>query len=466
MKSFVLTMQFQHIMLFFTALIGLSTCNRVYVHPFTLLTYNKSECEKIQSEDQGAEKMFFPTAIESNNVEEKYLRLQTIPEPCHFGIIENYLTSLISVLSFRAVAEWWKLQKTDSVLLPYTDFYRTMVSLYLGSSGNTSISLHKFLGFPQPSSSTNCTSKLNGLKVMSNLKKIDNCLYSKDSNINALRTAFMFVSPNVPMSEKFVHGLTQTADNFYVRAVDFKDSAKAVKSINEFLNSKLPVNTESGLTSIDVTSNFMYISHVQFKGKVPQSFLIPNHQPFWTEPSKSVMVPMISVSGIFQFIEDTKKNQFIIKISLSDTDFLLLVQPINGNTLENIESSMQWETYGTWVNGLITRYVNLSLPKLKIERSYNSQDILPSLNVPELLGKNADFSKMSKKPIKVGKVINMVDFELEESGAVPNGENDVPEIKEEPVEIKFNRPFILALCEGTTKSLLLLGRVVHPTDVI
>lgn len=50
------------------------------------------------------------------------------------------------------------------------------------------------------------------------------------------------------------------------------------------------------------------------------------------------------------------------------------------------------------------------MPKLKIERSYNIQDLLPSLNVSELLGKNADFSKMSTTNIKVGKVMLLKKF--------------------------------------------------------
>ncbi|XP_040285366.1 angiotensinogen [Bufo bufo] len=461
-------MYLQEIMLWFTAFIGLSTCNRVYVHPFNLLTYNKSECENIQFHDHSSE-MFFPTAIESkNNADENNFELQRNLEAGHIGTTESYLISIINSVSFRAVAGWWKLRKTDSILIPYTDFFRTMVSFYLGASGNTSNSLQTFLGLEDKSGSTNCTSKVNGFKVISTLQNIDTFLFSKDSNINTLRTVCMFVSPNVPLSKKVVHGLTLTADNFYVRTVDFKDSTKAVKLINDFLDSKLPANAISGLTSINVIADFMYISHVQFKGKVANSFLLPKRQPFWTEPNKIVLVPMIAVSGIFQFTEDSTANQLIIKISLSDNDFLLLVQPLNGNTLENIESSMNWNTYQEWVNGLSkrSRYINLSLPKLKIERSYNIQDLLSSLEVSELLGKNADFSKMSKTNIKVGKVINTIDFELEESGTDPHEENDIPETKEEPLEVMINRPFILALCEGTTKSLLLLGRVIHPTNII
>ncbi|XP_066446704.1 angiotensinogen-like [Eleutherodactylus coqui] len=459
-------MDFQQLIIFLTAFIGLSTCNRVYVHPFNLLAYNKSQCEKIQSQNPSTEKSFFPTAIESeSNADVEKLKFEINLEAGPLGT-ESYMISLINNLGFRAVAGWWKLYNTDSILIPYVDFFRTMVSFYLGASGHTSSSLQTFLGLEDPSGSTNCTSKIDGLKVISTLNEIDDSLFSKDSNIKTLRTVCMFVSPNIPLSEKFVYGLSQFADNFYVRSVDFKDSAKAVKLINEFLDSKLPADTKSGLTSIDVTANFMYISHVQYKGKVAKSFLIPKHQPFWTEPNKMVLVPTISVSGEFHIAEDNTKNQLIIKIPLSDNDFLLLVQPINGNTISNIESSMKWNTYLEWVNIVTKRHINLSLPKLKIQRSYNIQDLLTNMNVSEQLGKNADFSKISQSNIEVGKVINTVDFELEESDADPNGESNVPETKEKPAEVKLNKPFVVALFEGTTKALLLFGRVIHPTNII
>ncbi|KAM4042661.1 angiotensinogen [Anomaloglossus baeobatrachus] len=461
-------MHLQHIMLCLTAFLGLSTCNRVYVHPFNLLAYSKSECDKIESQDHSVEKTFSPIAIETKNNEEKKIQMKV--EAVDFGPAERYLVPMVGVLSFRAVAGWWKLHKSENILIPNTDFFRTIMSFYLGASGNTSRSLQTFLGLDDPSGFTNCTSKVNGIKVLSKLKNIDQSFCSKDSEITAhRRTACIFVSPNVQLSEKFVQGLTHTADNLYIRAVDFKDSAKAVKSINEFLDSKLPPNTKNGLSSIDGTINFLYSSHIHFKGKVANSSLIPNHQPFWIGPSNEVLVPMISVTGMFPFTEDITTNQLLIKIPLCDNDFLLLAQPINGNTLENIESSMKWETYLNWIENLYKiqkRYINLSLPKVKIELSYNVQDLLSSINVLDLLGKNADFSKMSKTDIKVGKVINIVDFELEESDIDSNGESNATESKEKPVEVKLNKPFILALCEGTSKSLLLLGRVVHPTNSI
>lgn len=88
-----------------------------------------------------------------------------------------------------------------------------------------------------------------------------------------------------------------------------------------------------------------------------KSFLIPELQQFWIEPNRQISVPMISASGIFQFKDDSIKNQLVLKIYLGENDFLLLILPTNGNTIENIESSItsyNWQTLN-WLNGLSNR---------------------------------------------------------------------------------------------------------------
>lgn len=104
-----------------------------------------------------------------------------------------------------------------------------------------------------------------------------------------------------------------------------------------------------------MTIIFVLIFIIYFiQGKVKKSYLIPDLQQFWIEPNRHVSVPMISASGIFQFKDDSITNQMVVKIYLSEKDFLLLILPTNENTLENIESSIttyNWQT----LNGLSNR---------------------------------------------------------------------------------------------------------------
>ncbi|XP_073483657.1 angiotensinogen [Aquarana catesbeiana] len=462
-------MYIQNILLCLIASLVLSTCNRVYVHPFNLFAYNKSECEHIQTQNDTIEKTFLPISIETEiTSEEKIWKVKTYPRKYNFGYLESFVTSLINDLGLRAFEALKGIHTSNTILLPSTNFYCSMVSFYLGASGETAMSLQKLLGFEHPSGSTSCTSQVNGLKIISKLKTIDSALFSKNDSISVWKTVSIFVSPGVPLSENFIHDLGPSADHLYTRAVNFTNSATAVHLINEFLDARLPKKTKSGLTPFDEASNVMYISHVYYKGKVTKSFLIPELQQFWIEPNRQISVPMISASGIFQFKDDSIKNQLVLKIYLGENDFLLLILPTNGNTIENIESSItsyNWQTLN-WLNGLSNRYIHLTIPKLEIECSYDAKDLLTYMKLSSLLQKTAHFGKLSNEQINIGKILNIVHFELEDSGE--NEANYIPEKNkgQEPLEVNVNKPFILVFFEGTTKALILLGRIVNPLNII
>ncbi|XP_018429348.1 PREDICTED: angiotensinogen [Nanorana parkeri] len=141
------------------------------------------------------------------------------------------------------------------------------------------------------------------------------------------------------------------------------------------------------------------------KGTVTKSSLVPELQQFWIEPNRQIAVPMISASGIFQFKDDSEKNQLILKIDLGENNLLLLLMPTKGNTLKKIESSLtdrDWQSLN-WITSLSNRSIHLSIPKLEIECSYDAKDLLAYMKMPSLLGKAAHFGKLSNEDIKMGK---------------------------------------------------------------
>ncbi|MEE6475326.1 hypothetical protein FKM82_010708 [Ascaphus truei] len=463
-------MNLQTILLYLAACISFSVGNRVYIHPFNLYAYDKSQCVKIekQNDTTNIEKMITPIAIESKIVPKvENLQGRISLETKQVEIEESgklrYLTSLVNDLGFRTFNAWRKTHKVDTVLMSNTNLFGSLLSFYLGASKHTSTDLQKLLGFEDPLG--NCSPRVDGLKVFSTLKTIDNLLFSKDDNIDASKMACMFVSTGVPLSEMFVHNLVPSADEFYVSAVDFRNPLRAIDAINEFLKARSFKISRYALTSVDASTNLLFTSYVYFKGKVKNSFIVPEPQDFWIEPNKKISVPMMSLCGMFQFKSDN--DQSILRIPLSENDFLLLIQPNNGNTLENLESSFSMHSFSTWLNNLANRYISVSMPTLEIESSYDIQETLSTMELSSLLGKNADFSKISNVDLIVGKVINKIHFELKDGGIETNQAEDFSPNKNDmkPLEVKYDKPFLLVIFEGTTKALLYIGRVTNPVNV-
>ncbi|OCT77957.1 angiotensinogen [Xenopus laevis] len=466
-------MNFQSIWLCLSICFGYSLSNRVYIHPFNLFAYNKSECEKVEKQNHTIEVFFTPVSVETNiSPEEETLGSTGALETKLLGTVErqrvSILPSLVNDAGFRCFNGWKETHKDDTILMSFTNLFGSLVSFYLGAPTHTSADLQAFLGFAHQSGDQDCVSKVDALKVISTLKHIDNRLFSKDNNIESLKMTCLFISEDVPLSETFIHNLIPSADKFYVRGVDFTNPTKAVDLINKYLNTRSTKKGKYILTPVDASANILFMSYIHFKGKLKNAYLIPEPQDFWVEPGRKIATPMISLSGMFHYKQDINMNQIIVKVPLGENDFMLLIQPINENTLENIESSLSWHTFLKWLENLSSRHINLSLPKMEIESSYDIQDILSNMELSYLLGKKADFTKISNVELTVGKIINKVHFELEESGEDANKAQDIPVNKndQEPMEIKFEKPFYFVVFEGTTKALLFIGRVKSPLSTI
>uniref|UniRef100_A0A8C5QD64 Angiotensinogen n=1 Tax=Leptobrachium leishanense TaxID=445787 RepID=A0A8C5QD64_9ANUR len=464
-------MKLHTILLLLAPCVSMSVCNRVYVHPFHLFNFNKTECEKTESQNQTVETFFTPISIQSKLMPEKeHVKEPTSLDIKQLGVAEkfvlNRLSSLVEDFGRRTLNVMSKIGKHNTFLLSYTNLYRTLMSFYLGASGNTSDSLQALLGFGYPSGNENCISKLNGDKVILALRNIEDLVISTDGNIIDRTIAYIFVSADIPLLESFIQHLLPSADELYVRSVDFTDSLKATDSINDFLQSQSSRKSRNVLNAIASSTNFLYVSHVHFTGKVKNYFPTTEPQEFWIEPNIKMLVPMMSVKGDFQYKMDNTKEISVLRMPISENDFLLLVQPTNGNTLDNIESSISRDTVTNWMANLSSRKMKITLPKLDIESSYNVQDILANImGIQTLFGKNADFSKISKADIHVGEIINRVHFVLEDIASDRNEDNALDKDDLECLNVTYNKPFLMALFEGVSKALIFFGRITNPVTV-
>ncbi|CAM5143373.1 unnamed protein product [Natator depressus] len=435
-------------------------CDRVYVHPFHLFSYNKSSCEKLDNLTQ-EEKMFVPISIESQtipayeeNLKDK-TKLGTQSSDTKRDQKLSYLKDLVHVLGMRFYGALKETLKGENILLSPTNLYRSLLSFYLGASEQTAADLQNFLGFVPPSGDPDCTSKVDGHKVLLTLKTMDDLLFTKLS--------CLFSAPSVRLSKSLVHSLAPSADYFYARAVDFTNPSQAAELIENFVKGKDASRTQNVLTNIDPSTTLLFVTYIQFKANVKKASQLKELQEFWTDSSTKTLVPMMSITGTFQYKRDDSKNFSVIKVPVSENAFLVLVQPVNSNDLNPIESELSLHPSSTWLQNLSPRHIKLSLPELTIQSAYDLQELLTNMNLSALLGKKANLTKISDANLTVGKVINKALFKLK------NGVDLPEDFLEEnggslPLEVTLNKPFLLAVYEKNSKAMVLIGRVTNPLN--
>ncbi|NXP18210.1 ANGT protein, partial [Scytalopus superciliaris] len=441
------------------------TCDRVYVHPFNLFSFNESDCDKSDQEEKMT--TIVPISIESQttpayeeDLNDKDKSEATSPDG--WGKEElGYMKDLVYILGVRFYSVLRKAQQGHNVLLSPTSLYSSLVSFYLGASNQTALDLQGLLGIVPPSGNPDCTSSAVGRNFLSSLRTIENLVKSRDEELLFSKTLCLFSAPGIPLSERFLKDVLHSADAFYSRAVDFTNPSEAAKQINAFVEAKSEGQSKCLLTAIDPSADLLFAVDVHLAANVKQAFQLKEPQEFWVDSNTNVLVPMLSIMGTFKYKTDASGTFSVVEVPISKTALLVLLQPINGSDLEHVESELTWQS-SAWLQQLSPREIKLLLPALTIEDSSDVQALLADMELPALLGKGADFSKISNTNLTVGKVINHVSFKL--TGEGTDQAEDPAAQKEDGVylDVTLNKPFLFAVFEKKSRAMLFFGRVTNP----
>lgn len=442
------------------------TCDRVYVHPFNLFSFKESDCDKLGKLIQEGNTIV-PVSVESQTAPEyegdvnDNNKLEA-PSLNAWGKEERgYLRDLVYVLGMRFYSTLQKAQRGQNVLLSPTSLYSFLVSFYLGASNQTALDLQGLLGFVPPSGNPDCTYTAVGNNLLSSLRTIERLVNSGDEELLFSKTLSLFSAPGIPLFQLFMEHLLLSADAFYTRAVDFTNPGKAAKQINAFLEAKSQGQSKCLLADIDPAADLLFAVDVRLAVNFKQAFLLKEPQEFWVDSNKKVLVPMLSVTGTFKYKTDASGAFSVVEVPISKTALLVLLQPINGTDLEHVESELTWQS-SAWLQQLSPREIKLTLPALTLEDSSDLQELLADMELPALLGKGADFSKISNASITVGKVINKAFFKLASDGTDQPEEPAAQKEDGASVDVTLNKPFLFSVFEKQSRAMLFLGRVVNP----
>ncbi|XP_070590038.1 angiotensinogen [Erythrolamprus reginae] len=435
-------------------------CDRVYVHPFYLISLNDTSantCKELE-EREPLVKMFVPFSIESHFTSTYEEGLGNKSEEERKRLSVNFLTDPIYVLGARFYRELKKIHKSNNIILSPIFIYESLLSIYLGTSGKTATDLQIFLGFDSPFTNSSCAFKIDGHKVLFALKIILNApLRSRDpEGLIFSKLLCVFSAPGAYLSESFAHELAFPDVNFYVRAVNFTNPTEAAEQINAFIERK---STHKGLlANIDQETSLLLTTYTHFKAVINGASPLKEPQEFWLNSQTKIFVPMMTVTGIFK--HKHRNGLSIVKIPLSKSIFLLLLQPSNSNELSSDDQYPLTPSL-EWVHGLKSKQIHLTFPRVSFTSIYDLQELLVKHDMADLLGKEANLRLLSNSNVTIGKIINQQLFELSPSEG-DKIEAHTEEHAGETLKITLNKPFQFAVYEEGSFALIYFGQITDP----
>jgi serine protease inhibitor len=267
-----------------------------------------------------------------------------------------------------------------------------------------------------------------------------------------------------PVNKPFLDVATSSFDAT-VSPLDFGDVTGSLAKINGWVDTKTNHRISSILDAIDRNDVMFLINAIYFKAGWRDKF----------DPAKTVDAPFHGVSGDHSVSLMHRSAQMAyaetptyqaVDLPYGDSAFTMtVVLPKDGSSVDAVAASLTRDNWNTLTSSFHTSLIDLSLPKMKLEWE---KSLIPELNALGMHAAfaNADFTPMSPmgnqlyiSQVKQKTFVN-VDEEGTEAAAVTVVGVTLTSA-ELPRTMRVDHPFVFAIRERLTGTILFIGKVVN-----
>jgi serpin B len=264
--------------------------------------------------------------------------------------------------------------------------------------------------------------------------------------------------------------LTTNQDYFdaVVRALDFSsdDAADIINAwVNENTNGKIEKIVDK---PIDPLTVMFLINAIYFKGTWTYEFDEENTTDdiFYLPDGSEKECKMMSHKCDHNYFEN---EQFqAIDLPYGDAGFsMTILLPKPKVNIDSLIVQMNNETWNSWLGSFSEQEVNLYLPKFNLEYEISLNDVLSALGMSIAFDPGrADFTKInSAGNLYISNVKHKTFVKVNEEGteaaAVTSVEISLTSIGND-ITMRINRPFVFAIRENHSGTILFIGKIVEP----
>ncbi|XP_053470808.1 leukocyte elastase inhibitor isoform X2 [Ictalurus furcatus] len=358
--------------------------------------------------------------------------------------------------------------KTGNVFYSPLSISSALAMVSLGAAGNTATQMSEVLHHNKAKDDVHVSFN----KLMAELNKagapyalsIANRLYGEQT--------YKFV-------EKFLKE-TKTHYHAELETVDFKANAESARvNINNWVEKqtkeKIKNLLEEGI--VDNLTRLVLVNAIYFKGSWEKQFKVDATQelPFKLNKKETKPVQMMNQKAKFPlaFIPDLRCKILEMPYKGKELSMLIMLPvEIEDNTtgLEKLEHELTYDNFMEWTRPdmMDTVEVQVSLPRFKLEETYDMKELLISMGMVDAfdMGK-CDFSHMSPcDDLVLSKVVHKSFVEVNEEGTEAAAATAAVMMMRcamlPPERFVADHPFLFFIQHKPTRSILFCGRYSSP----
>ena len=198
---------------------------------------------------------------------------------------------------------------------------------------------------------------------------------------------------------------------------------------------------------------------------------------FHVSKSELVMVKMMNMEEKNWIVGESQKLDCkMLELPYKGKELsMLFILPNKDDNLSKLESNLSAEHFQELTKAMYPRYVIVSIPKFKLESSFQLTTVLAGMGIDDIFSRKADFSAMLKNPpgdTHVSDVIHKAFVEVNEKGTKAAAATAVMEayilntvyLMHVLMVFKADHPFLFLIREISTGAILFIGRHLKPSS--
>ena len=258
--------------------------------------------------------------------------------------------------------------------------------------------------------------------------------------------------------------------NARVKGLDFSQGEAVKDTVNNWVEENTNGKIKDILKNVHPLAVMYLVNAIYFNGTWTYQFDEEDTKDdvFYQTGDGTRECKMMEVKSEFKYFEDSNAQVIDIPYGIGNYSMTVIL-PGYGEDIEEFIADLTQEKWNEWMGSFYEDSVNLFLPKLKLE--YKAEETLKKVLIDMGMGVAfdedlADFTEMySPGGIFINKVIHKTFLEVDEEGTEAAAATVVEiiesSIPEHPT-VYLNRPFVFAIRENYSGSILFIGKIVEP----
>jgi serine protease inhibitor len=262
--------------------------------------------------------------------------------------------------------------------------------------------------------------------------------------------------------------------NAQLTALDFATPA-AISTINQWASDNTRGKIPKVVEQIDAMTILLLMNAIYFKGDWSEPFKESDTQalPFHKADGSTKDHPMMARSDKFRYVQSAegKFQAVALPYGKDEQSEMLLFLPDAGQSLESLVSQLSETSWKTWMSQLRSRQGRVVMPRFKLKTEMPLNETMKRLGMSKAFSEaEAQFERLAEGGLKpfVSSIKQDAFVEVNEKGTEATAVTTITvgatsvQIPQQPFEMLLDRPFVYAIYDKRTESILFMGALNEP----